>query len=343
MSVKQLIFGSLLLLLATSISAEYDVNAVCTLVPNGVRIGSIESCQKYYVCSNGKALAYSCPSGTKFSKNEQICLNAANVECYLDNTSPCSGKSEVFVPKSGSCSDWTYCKNGQEISTGTCPNNLIFQDGKCQYGYCSTSTTNVDQDFKTVCQVMPNNIYFGSTLNCNKWQICKNEKLNGGFCKDNLVYNADSASCTYETESTCAYVTGTKVLPDVETYGSCTEDGATKSTSTCSDYLRCVNGQWSVYSCAEHYFFDVSKKTCVARKAAITAKCDRCQFSKDQFVNAVDEKCRSYLICANGVKQGSNSCATGYFFEESSQACVKISGNNNATYISDNGACNVAS
>ncbi|XP_036326253.1 peritrophin-48-like [Rhagoletis pomonella] len=337
---KQFIFGTLLLVLVNVIAAEYDVDGVCTLVSNGVRIGSIESCLKYYICNNGKATAYTCPSGSKFSKNSQTCLTAANVNCYFGETTPCTGKNGVFVPKTGSCNGWIYCKNGQEISNGTCSNNLIFRDGECIYGDCANSVNTLDASFTSICQVLPNNKYFGSTMDCTKWQICRNEKLSGGVCKGDLVYEVASATCSYKTASTCAHVTGVKVQPDVEVFGSCTENGALKSTGICSDYLKCTNGLWTRQSCTNNFFFDTVKQTCVTRKAAVTTDCDRCQFTKNTFANAVDVECRKYLICSNGVQKSSNSCGSAYYFDESSQACMKISGTVDLAAVS--GACYTA-
>ncbi|XP_067643603.1 peritrophin-48 [Eurosta solidaginis] len=336
MLAKQFIARMLVLVLVNSISAEYDVDGVCSLVTSGTRIGSIESCQKYYICNKGKATAYECSAGTKFNKNTQTCWDAAHVNCFFGDSNPCVSKTEGFVPKPGSCRGYIYCKNGMAVGTGQCGTDLVFNNGECIYGDCPTTNVN-DASFTSICQVLPNEKYFGSAKNCGKWQICKNEKLTAGFCTSDFVFDTESGSCTYKTEKTCDRVTGANIIPDQETFGQCEATTPVMASSECSDYLSCENNLWTLKSCPENFFFDKEKSTCVSRRASVTADCNRCQFSKKTFVNAVDPECRKYLICENGLKRGSSSCKDGYYFDESGQACVKGSASDN--YAKTNGAC----
>uniref|UniRef100_A0A034WNJ1 Peritrophin-48 n=1 Tax=Bactrocera dorsalis TaxID=27457 RepID=A0A034WNJ1_BACDO len=336
---KKIVVSWLVLALANSISAEYNVNGVCTVVTDGLRIGSIDSCQRYYTCNNGIATPYDCPSGSSFSKDVQDCVAESEFQCTLNLSNPCTGADGTFVQKSGTCNGWIYCKNGKEAGSGSCANNLIFSDGVCKFGSCSTVATALTSNFTTICQIMKNNKYFGSTKQCGKWQVCRNNKLVTGFCKDGLAYDVKTGSCVLEADYECAQVTGITIQPDVESYGTCTTDGNIKATSICSDYLKCENNVWKSYSCSTNYYYDITTETCVLRSNAKTYDCDRCQFSKSQFVNAVDTTCRKYLVCENGVKKSVNTCADGYYFDETAEACIKGTGTDSAAA---NNACYVA-
>ncbi|CAD7005116.1 unnamed protein product [Ceratitis capitata] len=339
MLTKQFIAGYLLLVLVNTISAEYDVDGVCTLIKDGGLIGSIESCQKYYSCNKGKATAYVCPDGTRFSKNLEKCVSESSVDCYIGAAGVCTGRSAAFISKPGTCNGWIYCKNEKQVGSGSCGSNLIFQNGECRYGECTVDSSNLNTNFTSICQVMPNNKYFGSTKECSKWQICRNEKLVGGFCKNGLVYNVNLASCTYASSSSCSQVSGITVQPDAEVYGSCNNVNTKKPSNICSDYLKCENNLWKRYSCNRGYYFDITTSSCVARISAITTDCDRCLFSTKEFVNAVDEECRKYLVCQNGIKKTFNYCATGYYFDEIAGGCVKST---DTVSKASNGACQAA-
>ncbi|XP_011179456.1 peritrophin-48 [Zeugodacus cucurbitae] len=339
---KQFVVSWLILTLTSSISAEYNVDGVCALVSNGVRIGSIDSCQRYYVCNNGKATANDCPPGTSFSKDEQNCLTETSVQCFISQGNPCARRNEGFVPKSGTCNGWIYCKNGKEAGSGQCAGKLIFNNGECTFGSCPSADSNglFDANFKSICQIMMNDKYFGSSSDCGKWQVCKNDKLVTGFCQTGLAYDVATESCNYENENTCSQVTDITVQPDPENYGPCTTEGEVKPSRICSDHLKCENSLWKKYSCNTNYYYDITTKSCQPRNTAKTYDCNRCQFSRKQFVNAVDTECRKYIVCNNGAKKSSNSCAIGFYFDEVAEACIKGNGKDSKA---SNGACFVPS
>lgn len=149
-----------------------------------------------------------------------------------------------------------------------------------------------------------------------------------------------TGSCVYENQNACSQVSGINILPDPEYFGTCTTEGVVRPSSICSDYLRCENSQWRSYSCNTNYYYDNTTESCVVRSNAKTYDCDRCQFSNNQFVNAVDTECRKYLVCQNGVRKSINTCGVGYYFDEVVEACIQGNGRNSQV---TNSACFVAS
>lgn len=147
-------------------------------------------------------------------------------------------------------------------------------------------------------------------------------------------------SCVFESKNECSQVSGITVQPDPEFYGICTTEGIVKPSRICSEYLKCENSQWRIYSCNINYYYDITTKSCVLRSNAKTYNCDRCQFSKKQFVNAVDTECRKYLVCENGAKKSFSTCGIGFYYDEISEACIQGNGKDSQA---TNGACFVPS
>lgn len=139
--------------------------------------------------------------------------------------------------------------------------------------------------------------------------------------------------CVYSKNNTCAGPTETcdannanKMLPDDQ---------------KCSNYYMCTQEgnkwYWTKLQCNGLAYYDTVTYSCQSRQAASPVKtCDRCQYSNDQWVNAVDATCQTYLMCSDGVQTGSNTCASG-IFDEQLQSCVANGDLDN--YSKTNGAC----
>lgn len=121
----------------------------------------------------------------------------------------------------------------------------------------------------------------------------------------------------------------------------CTLNKKRPDEKVCSKYYKCINSKWTHLSCDNHKYFDIDEENCVDRQKARPAKtCDRCEFSNNKWVNAIDDKCTKFLTCKDGHKVSEGSCGNDAYFNEQRQVCLTGTTTTAiADYSSKNGAC----
>ncbi|KAH8380633.1 hypothetical protein KR009_011921, partial [Drosophila setifemur] len=324
------------------LEGNYNVTAFCTAMKTGTQLGSIVSCDYYYVCGASGPVKTSCQTNYAYNYTVQACQPAGVANCYYGVENPCAGKTETWVPLTGTCNGYTYCLNGQTNGTGTCKAGTKFDSvsGGCVYGSCTNVVVESEEpNLANICEVVPPKIYFGDTQNCNKWNFCTPAGvLQSATCPtDTPYFNTEKVMCGYNTPSVCNRVTD---VPLGTATGACTTNGEVKGDSAvCGQYYVCTNKQWQVTACAYGYYFDVPTKACVSRQLATpTAGCNRCQYASTMFVNDVDSStCQEYAYCNSGKAVQTEGCNAGLFFNEDRQGCV--SDTDLPTYVLNHGAC----
>ncbi|XP_030381465.1 peritrophin-48-like [Scaptodrosophila lebanonensis] len=332
---------------ADIIEGNYNVTAFCTSVKTGTRLGSLESCEKYYQCDSTGPRAINCDSGYSFDLANQRCSPSSQVNCAVGVGSlgnPCVGKSgSKWVPIQGNCKAYVYCQDDKEIGKGTCPQGSKFdgQTQQCVSGQCSDQIEGTY--LQNLCSVAAPGIYFGSTVDCGTWNYCTpSGELKTGSCSESgnvkTGFNVQLQACDYSTNSVCSRVTNQDLTSGG---GPCTTRGETRGDNyVCGNYYVC-NGEIFVPTyCPAGQYYDTIAKACRSRQIAVATKgCNRCQYAMTTFVNAVDNTaCRDYVYCKNGVATSTGPCPEGTFFDEATQYCQpdsKLTG-----YVSTNGACN---
>ncbi|XP_016955203.1 peritrophin-48 [Drosophila biarmipes] len=328
------------------LEGTYNVTAFCTAVKIGTQLGSLESCQKYYVCQSTGPVVAECQTGYSYDYKKSTCALSSQVDCYYGVAEPCAGKNGTWVPNTAVCGGYYYCDNGVG-KAGSCPPNQIFNSVKvaCDWGSCQSNLGDSDEIVLTsLCDVAPPNQYFGDTKDCATWNFCVSNSsgvfLQTGKCptaNKQDVYNAATQQCTYNTTSVCTRVTG---VPLSSASTSCSTDGEKQASATvCGTYSVCTKGKWVQQSCSTGYYYDVLQKICVTRQLATPEPgCNRCQYSDKQFVNAVNsENCSSYYYCNSNRDATLLSCPESYFFNEAVGACK--SDDEMEAYVKNNGAC----
>lgn len=159
----------------------YNVTEVCTMVKVGTQIGSIESCSSYYLCAKSGPVKQFCATGYSYNFRSQNCAPAAQVECYYGMSNPCLGKiGNNWVPNTKNCQGWYYCNGDKIAGQGSCAKGERFEMAaqKCIYGECPKTDGNaVGLGLVNFCSVVPPNMYFGSTHDCNTWYFCNPQGL----------------------------------------------------------------------------------------------------------------------------------------------------------------------
>ncbi|XP_037932088.1 peritrophin-48-like [Teleopsis dalmanni] len=117
-----------------------DVNNICGLVRNGMKIATGELCNQYYSCSDGVATLMNCSNSYYFDKDMQMCMPPSKVNCTNDagNTDETINlctyiMNGMHFGSPVSCSDWNICKSNI-MSTGSCSSGLYYNvhNGKCE-------------------------------------------------------------------------------------------------------------------------------------------------------------------------------------------------------------------
>ncbi|EDW99710.2 uncharacterized protein Dyak_GE22942 [Drosophila yakuba] len=324
------------------LEGNYNVTAVCTAVKVGTQLGSIESCQTYYVCKSTGPEKASCQTGYSYDYQRSSCYPSSEVSCYWGVENPCGGKNATWVPNTFVCGGWFYCLDGESAGSGKCPSNQKFDatTAGCTYGSCATTDSTDGVVLDDLCDVVPPSLYFGDTSDCATWHYCESTStgivLRTGKC-DN-IYNALTGQCAYSSTGACSRVTGIP-LGDGATVSCTTNGGKTPDATVCGKYYVCTNKVNVATYCETGYYFDVKTFTCRTRQLAVPVEgCNRCQYATTMFVNAVNsDNCSTYYYCNKEGQATLNTCPDDTFFNESAQGCAPDE--NLETYVENNGAC----
>ncbi|KAH8309698.1 hypothetical protein KR067_000036, partial [Drosophila pandora] len=347
----KLLLATILCLMGTSALAQqailegnYNVTAFCNSVATGTQLGSIVSCEYYYVCQSTGPVQVNCTAGYAYNYTVQACQPANQANCFYGLDNPCSATSgKSFAPVSGSCNKYYACENGSSVGIGSCPVNTKFDSVSrdCIWGSCSTTQALTDTpNLNSLCEVVPPNIFFGTTESCDTWNYCtpgKADPSTSTCAYPTSCFNVQKQICDYTGPTVCNRVTDQPLIST--TTGACTSNSEPKGSSTiCSQYYKCQNQQWQTYNCGYGQYWDTTTQQCQARQTATPeAGCNRCEYASKQFVNAVDSgNCTNYYYCNNGVATNL-WCNSGMFFSEQKQGCVND--DTLSTYVLTNGAC----
>ncbi|XP_017856671.1 PREDICTED: peritrophin-48-like, partial [Drosophila arizonae] len=323
--------------LGVILEGNYNVTSVCTLVKAGTQLGSIESCDYYYVCTpNGPVQTY-CQAGYAYDYKAQTCSPSSQVQCYYGVQEPCSGITEGWVPVENTCNQWIYCKNGVAGGRGSC-GELTFsaQLQRCTAEKCNILSEGDGVTLNNICQVVPPNIYFGDPYNCTKYQFCYPDgSYASGYCTTS-AFIVSSQRCGYDTNGACDRIQQGGLSESCDTVGATRGD-----PNVCGSYQVCNGKTYELKNCPSGQYFNVATSTCLSRQSAVPEPgCNRCQYATTPFVNAIsNDNCNTYYHCNNGANGNVTSCPADYFFNELEQGCVQYTGNSLQNYGSVYPAC----
>ncbi|EDW04236.1 GH10094 [Drosophila grimshawi] len=197
---------------AQFIEGNYNVTAACTTVPPGTQLGSIVSCDYYYVCTKNGPVQTNCPTGYSYDYKAASCSPSSSVSCYYGMDNPCEGKvGDNWVPVIGTCSEWVYCKNDVASGSGTCVNSIFNPDTQsCAYGTCTENPT-TGPNLENLCKVIKPSSYFGSTSDCAIYYYCYPDGSMGDGVCPNGAFVAQYGACGYDTNGNCDRITDSPV------------------------------------------------------------------------------------------------------------------------------------
>lgn len=163
-------------------NAEYEIEKYCKLTQPGIKLPSSDSCEEYYTCGlDEKPSKETCPSNLVFSKDAQGCVPVSEGNCFFGFSNPCQNKHREYSYSSKGCNWYSYCYDGKVANNYTCPAGQRFNAAQniCVNGNCGSSKQSAVLD---ICNIMPENVYFGDFENCRAWYQCIGTQLRSGFC-----------------------------------------------------------------------------------------------------------------------------------------------------------------
>lgn len=146
-----------------------DISIYCTIVSNGIKLRDVTRDSYYFECRDGTAIEQKCPIETIFDKDKQDCIKIES----------CDGISEGWV--TGPDCAFVWCDDGKALGSGYCGAGQYFNGESCAWGDCPFGTSD-KMEISSICEIIPLNVFFGNTENCNTWHRCKDDGLETRNC-----------------------------------------------------------------------------------------------------------------------------------------------------------------
>ncbi|KAF9814304.1 hypothetical protein SFRURICE_015241 [Spodoptera frugiperda] len=144
-----------------------------------------EHCDKFYKCTNGKAVAYQCPDNLLYDAVAERCEWPHEVNCGnrpISDGNDCNGIDVSQAPPSSTTS--------RPINEGTC---------NCR-----------PDEAPSICAANGSDGVLVAHENCNQFYKCDNEKPVALYCFGNLLYNPYTEQCDWPENVDC----GDRVIPN---------------------------------------------------------------------------------------------------------------------------------
>ncbi|XP_037904525.1 fibrillin-3-like [Hermetia illucens] len=287
----------------------------CEDVENGAFVPLVGDCAKFQMCCDGDLIVISCPEGTYFNSDLEICT-PDNGECKGEpttttTTAPLDNCGEYpsgsFVPLED-CKKYAICCDGKLINQ-TCPNGYYFNkdtsictpdDGTCEKPtpQCTEGDLEGDRD------------------SCFNYMECVGGEWVSKECEQGTYFNPSNKQC------------------DVN-YGQCVEncecDGLLngemgEDPGSCSRYKLCCNCKLLVLYCQYGYYFNSEAKDCVldvngtCPLPTLSPADPSCgNYPNGTFIQNLND-CRGYYLCLNG-RTISGSCGDNEYFDTHEGTC----------------------
>ncbi|XP_063631300.1 peritrophin-1-like [Cydia splendana] len=154
-----------------------------------------EECDKFYMCDHGKEVEFSCPGGTIFNFEIQVCDWSWATECVLRNPITEDSSSEDSVEGSGDSSEdlWS-AKDDAHVGILDLLSSAAVNPTEAQ----SFRTTLDCESPASAAKRLP---YRGD---CQRYWLCSNGVPQAAFCSDGLFFNERTQQCDFEANSRCA-------------------------------------------------------------------------------------------------------------------------------------------
>jgi len=177
---------------------DFPQNANCAVNVDNCVDGDLlpheESCELFYVCSEGSLNVHTCANGLHFSPTHKICDFPQNANCAVKVDTCVDGD---LLSHEESCEQFYVCSEGS-LNVHSCPNGLHF------------SPTHKLCDFpqNANCAVKVNTCVDGDLLpheeSCELFYVCSEGNLSLLSCPAGLFFNRTLKVCDFADNVNCA-------------------------------------------------------------------------------------------------------------------------------------------
>ncbi|KAL4717053.1 hypothetical protein ACJJTC_016940 [Scirpophaga incertulas] len=249
---------------------------VCSAEGSDSVLVAHESCNRYYICCNGKPLIQSCPTNLLYNPHKEICDWPQNVDCgnrgVPDGTSIGEGNSENSGNGDGG--------NGQSESSEA--------NGSSESNENSGSGNDNPALAPEICAAEGSENVLVANENCNQFYVCNEGTPVALRCPGNLLFNPQTDQCDWPENVNC----GEREIPNTESgqddnngqdNGSgenqnatcncdpgqapnvCSAEGSDSvlvAHESCNRYYICCNGKPLIQSCPTNLLYNPHKEIC---------------------------------------------------------------------------------
>ncbi|XP_017841761.2 low-density lipoprotein receptor-related protein 2 [Drosophila busckii] len=296
----------------------------CIGKKDGNYLTNTASCRDYITCQKEQATLESCPAGSLFDANLQMCrTDEKNEECWENY---CIGQpSGEYLANKDDCGAFYICYNDSPVPSKCSPGTFFNISGPhCQPGECpsddttTTSTTTVPTPGECDCA---NGVKHGQMVpnenNCRKFFTCNNGELVSGDCYTGNYFNPKLECCDRDVDNIC---------PE-SSDEDCINGEVAANVDKCNKYYECCGGSWQSKTCdSGDYFFEGqcqpdTKNECPETDDSVedTKIEDFMECAADEPTRRTDN-CFSYLACMHG-RWEQLSCRAGYYYDAFRHIC----------------------
>ncbi|KAH8264964.1 hypothetical protein KR038_008861 [Drosophila bunnanda] len=263
-------------LLKDSVNVQPEERTICSNLPNGVFLREPNSCNKYYICLNGKPIPGKCPNRLNFDIKRKVCNFAYFVDCSFNEVTDTTFSTEPpgYTTSTSILSVSTEglltTTQPQEVSLKSVSQNRLTKNSVNQLSVKTKNNSTGKREELTICRNLPNGVFLRDLKSCNKFYICLNRKAVSGQCPRNLNFDIRAKVCKFPSLVDCS------VIEDPEDKGPPKEpkEGSVPDCSSerngvhfhdpmsCSRFYVCANGLALLRQCPRGLYFDFKMKYC---------------------------------------------------------------------------------
>jgi len=191
---------------------------MCKNITQSFSLPSPNDCTKFIQCSNGCGVEKTCPTGTQFSQQFQMCVVSTKDGC--DSSTPvvrqssCSGQEAgKLLPFIGNCSKFIACGEDETAYIMDCGANLHFnatheicdwpEDAGCDPSYVKPELNPNCQSEGASCLYEDDGKLLPYKGNCDLFVACANGCGYDMKCGKGLHFNKALEICDYPEEAGC--------------------------------------------------------------------------------------------------------------------------------------------
>ncbi|XP_034481447.1 probable GPI-anchored adhesin-like protein PGA55 [Drosophila innubila] len=340
--------------------SEIEEISECNSLPSGSYLRDPRSCNRFYICSNGRAISRSCPPSLYFDIQKRVCNFPSLVKCVIDNKGISKSHKSSSLHKDHliSIPDIEKPILKAPISSYEPAKGISKDTSKLN---TKTDISN-DSSFSEVedssdCKGLPNGSFLRDSKSCGKFYVCANGRAIPRNCPGSLFFDIKKRVCNFpslvdcSTDNKYSYTVknpassqnvnnaivdkteeASKFIPDCS---SVANGVYIRDPRSCNKFFVCANGRAIPRQCPKGLYIDIKTKFCnfpsrvqcsidstenLPILSAPVAGHLDCSDKADGSTIRDSKMCNKYYVCLKGTPV-THFCSPGKWFDLNREAC----------------------